>query len=169
MHLLNMNGFFISFRHVLILVLRSRGWLELYLWRLKRRIWIDTDWSIIEEPWVREWVVSVRYTLRNTYSGVSGLIQTKLLLRNLEFESELYLYDTDEYRGCISVDKILENTKGYTWIGTDLRKVNGVRLLLLTKVNRDRNIFSLNVKQKATLFTSRCGPSSSPSFKYIWW
>ena len=27
-------------------------------------------------------------------SVVSGLIQTKLLLRNLEFESELYLYDT---------------------------------------------------------------------------
>ena len=61
---------------------------------IQRRIWIDTDWSIIEEPGVWEPVVSVRYTLRNMYSFVSGLIQTEVLLSNLEFKSELYLYDT---------------------------------------------------------------------------
>ena len=44
--------------------------------------------------------------------------------------------------------------------------VNGVRLLLLTRVNRDRNIFSIKCETKTTLFTSRFGPSS-PSFKYM--
>ena len=43
-----------------------------------RCIWIDRDWSIIEKPWVWNW-------------GVSGLIETEVLLRNLEFEIEVYV------------------------------------------------------------------------------
>ena len=40
------------------------------------------------------------------YRVVSGLILTKVLLRNLEFKIKLYL-----------VRQIPENTEGYTWIG----------------------------------------------------
>ena len=44
----------------------------------------------IEEPWVQDWVASVRYILRNTYSDI-------VLLRNIE----LYLYDTYWWSGLI--------------------------------------------------------------------
>ena len=38
----------------------------------------------------------------------------------------------------------------------------------LTRVNQDRNIFSINVELTSTLFTlQRFGPSPSPNFKYI--
>ena len=53
--------------------------------------------------WVREWVVSERYILKNTESVVSGLIQTKVLLENIKFDYELYLNESERY--------ILKNTK----------------------------------------------------------
>ena len=48
----------------------------------------------------------VRQIPENTDRVISGLILTKILLRKLEFEIELYL-----------LKQIPENTEGYTWIG----------------------------------------------------
>ena len=61
----------------------------------------------------------VRQIPENTDRVISGLILTKILLRKLEFEIELYL-----------LKQIPENTEGYTWIGTDLKLFIGVRHLL---------------------------------------
>ena len=77
---------------------------------------------------------------------------TKGLLRNLEYEIELYLVkqipeNTERVvSGLILTKELLrnleheiemylvkqipENTEGYTWIGTDLKLFNGVRHLL---------------------------------------
>ena len=76
----------------------------------------------------------------NTDRVISGLILTEVLLRNLEFEIELYLVkqipeNTDRVISGLILTKILlqnlefeielylviqipENTVGYTWIGT---------------------------------------------------
>ena len=58
----------------------------------------------------------VRQIIENTDRVVSGLILTKVLLRSLEFLIELYL-----------VRQIPKDTKGNTWISTDLKGLIGVR------------------------------------------
>ena len=57
----------------------------------------------------------VRQIHVNTDRVISGLTLTKVLVRNLEFLIELYL-----------VRQIPKDTKGYTWIGTDLNVFIGV-------------------------------------------
>ena len=61
----------------------------------------------------------VRQIIENTDRVVSGLILTKVLLRSLEFLIELYL-----------VRQIPKDTKGNTWISTDLKVFTGVGHLL---------------------------------------
>ena len=57
---------------------------------------LDTYCFYCREHRVRERVVSERYILKNTESVVSGLIQTKVFLENIEFESGFSIWvDTD--------------------------------------------------------------------------
>ena len=87
--LLDMDLFFITFRHILILIWRAESQHELYLW-------IDTYWSI--HDWTLgsrvSWTCTIHientdniWTMHteNTEIVVSGFIQTKVLLENIEF------------------------------------------------------------------------------------
>ena len=67
---------------------------------------------------------------------------TKVLLRNLEFEIELYL-----------AKQIPENTEGYTWIGTDLKLFIGVGHLLHTITLKPLMIKDFYDKKQQGLFT----------------
>ena len=78
----------------------------------------------------------VRQVPENTDRVVSGLILTKVLLRNFEFEIELYL-----------VRHTPKDTKYYTWIGTDLNVFVGVDYIF--------NLLSHKQKVHVRLFSCR--------------
>ena len=84
----------------------------------------------------------VRQIHENTDRVVSGLILTKVLMRNLEFEIELYL-----------AKQIPENTEGDTWIGTDLKLFIGVGHLLHTITLKPLMIEDFYGKKQRGLFT----------------